>query len=85
MASYLVRFIVHLLYYNYLCGGDTNGGNEKIEIQPFVKYIILKVDLLLGAKIVDEVNFAVDDEFAIMQFKRKYARYDNYYIVKIDM
>lgn len=55
------------------------------EIQPFVKYIVLEVDMLLGTKIIDEANFAVDDEFAIMQFKKKYSRYDNYYIVKIDM
>lgn len=58
---------------------------KKFEIQPFVKYVILKVDLLLGTEIVDEANFDIGDEFAIMQFKRKYTKYDNYYIVKIDM
>lgn len=58
---------------------------KKFEIQPFVKYVILKVDLILGTEIIDEANFAIDDEFSIMQFKKKYTKYNNYYIVKIDM
>jgi len=45
---------------------------RKLEIQPFVKYVVLKVDLLLETEIVDEENFGADEEFAIMQFKRKY-------------
>jgi len=48
---------------------------RKLEIQPFVKYVVLKVDLLLETEIVDEENFGADEEFAIMQFKRKCLYY----------
>lgn len=58
---------------------------KKFEIKPFTKYIVLKVDLLFETEIIDEANFATDDEFSIMQFKRKYIAYDNYFIVKVDM
>ncbi len=57
----------------------------ELEIRPFVKYVILKVDLLLETEIVDEGNFDADDEFAIMQFKRKYISRDDCVIVKIEM
>ncbi len=57
----------------------------ELEIRPFVKYVVLKVDLLLETEIVDEGNFDTDDEFAIMQFKRKYIGRDDCVIVKVEM
>ena len=58
---------------------------KKIRIQPFVKYVVLKVDLLLEAEIIDESNFATGDEFAIEQFKRKYIGRDDCVIVEVEM
>ena len=57
----------------------------ELEIRPVVKYVVLKVDLLLETEIVDEGNFDTDDEFAIMQFKRKYIGRDDCVIVKVEM
>lgn len=57
----------------------------ELEIQPFIKLIVLKVDLLLETEVVAEENFAADDEFGIMQFKKKYVNRDDYVIVKIEM
>lgn len=57
----------------------------ELEIQPFIKLIVLKVDLLLETEVVAEENFAVDDEFGIMQFKKKYVNRDDCVIVKIEM
>ena len=58
---------------------------NKFEIQPFVKYVVLKVDLLFETEIIDEANFSVNDIFAIERFKRKYIYRDDCTIVKIDM
>lgn len=58
---------------------------RKLDLVPYVKYVILKVDLLLEAEIIDEENFALDDEFAIMQFKKKYVYRDDCVIVEIEM
>ncbi len=58
---------------------------RKIEIQPYIKYIVLKVDLLLETEIVDEENFAMNDEFGIRQFKRKYINRDDCVLVKVEM
>ena len=58
---------------------------RKFEIQPFVKYLVLKVDLLLETEIIDEANFSINDKFAIMQFKNKYIYRDDCVIVKVDM
>ena len=67
-------------------GGDNmNSLMRKLEIQPFVKYLVLKVDLLLETEIIDEANFSTNDEFAIMQFKNKYIYRDDCVIVKVDM
>ena len=66
---------------------DNNRGfvMHKLEIHPFVKYVVLKVDLLLEAEIIDEANFSVDDTFAIKQFERKYICRDDCVIVKVEM
>lgn len=58
---------------------------RKLDLVPYVKYVVLKVDLLLEAEIIDEENFAMDDEFAIMQFKKKYVYRDDCVIVEIEM
>lgn len=55
-----------------------------VELQPFVKYVVLKVDIF-ESEIIDEQNFGINEEFAIMQFKRKYVRWDDCVIVKIEM
>lgn len=57
----------------------------ELEIQPFVKLLVLKIDLLMETEIVAEENFAINDEFAIAQFKRKYINRDDCVIVKIEM
>lgn len=57
----------------------------ELEIQPFIKLIVLKVDLLLETEVVAEENFASDDEVGIMQFKKKYINRDDCVIVKIEM
>lgn len=58
---------------------------RKLDLVPYVKYVVLKVDLLLESEIIDEENFALDDEFAIMQFKKKYVYRDDCVIVEIEM
>lgn len=55
-----------------------------VELQPFVKYVVLKVDIF-ESEIIDEQNFGINEEFAIMQFKRKYIGRDDCVIVKIEM
>lgn len=57
----------------------------KLEMQPFVKYVVLQVDLILDAEIIAEENFAPDDVLGIRQFKRKYIRRDDCVIVKVEM
>lgn len=57
----------------------------ELEIRPFVKYVVLKVDLLLETEIVAEENFAINDEFAIAQFKRKYINRDDCVIVRVEV
>lgn len=57
---------------------------RELEIQPFVKYIVLKIDIF-GSEIIDEQNFGIDEDFAIMKFKKKYIRRDDCVIVKIEM
>lgn len=57
----------------------------ELEIKPFVKLLVLKIDLLMETEIVAEENFAVNDEFAISQFKRKYINRDDCVIVKVEM
>lgn len=58
---------------------------RKLDLVPYVKYVVLKVDLLLEAEIIDEENFALDDKFAIVQFKKKYVYRDDCVIVEIEM
>ena len=63
---------------------DSNTMRE-LKIQPFIRLIVLKVDLLMESEIVAEENFALDDEFAIEKFKREYIDRDDCVIVKIEM
>lgn len=56
-----------------------------LKIQPFVKYVVLKIDLLLETEIIDEANFSINDKYAIGLFKRKYIYRDDCFIVKIEM
>ncbi len=57
---------------------------KKLEIQPFVKYVVLKTGLF-ETEVIDEANFGLRDSFAIMQFKRKYTGRDDCMIVEIEM
>ena len=57
---------------------------KRFEVQDFVKYIVLKVDIF-ETEIIDERNFGIDEEFEIMKFKKEYIRRDDCVIVKIDM
>ena len=58
---------------------------RKLDLVPYVKYVVLKVDLLLEAEIIDEENFAFVYEFGILRFKRKYVNRDDCVIVKVEM
>lgn len=55
----------------------------KYEIKPYVKYIVLYIDMF-QTEIVDEQNFDPEDAFAIAAFKRKY-RDDCYRIVVVEI
>lgn len=57
---------------------------KEYEIQPFIKYVVLKVDIF-ESEIIDERNFGIDEEFAIMKFKRKYIKRDDCVIVKVEV
>ena len=57
---------------------------REFKIQPFVKYVVLKIDLF-ESEIIDEANFGINEKFNIMQFKRKYNRRDDCVIVEIEM
>jgi len=74
-----------MLEFTRMGGDNMNSLMRKLEIQPFVKYLVLKVDLLLETEIIDEANFSTNDEYAIMQFKNKYIYRDDCVIVKVDM
>lgn len=74
-----------MLEFTHMGGDNMNSLMRKLEIQPFVKYLVLKVDLLLETEIIDEANFSTNDEYAIMQFKNKYIYRDDCVIVKVDM
>ena len=63
---------------------QTENMMRELEMKPFVKYVVLKVDLF-ETEIIDEQNFTYEDKVGIMKFKRKYNRADEYMIVKIDM
>ncbi len=67
-----------------LAGGVKMDLLKEFEIQPFVKYIVIKVDIF-GSEIIDERNFGVDEEFEIMRFRKKYIGMDNCVIVKVGM
>ena len=55
----------------------------QINMIPYVKYLVLKVDMF-ETKIVDEKNFNQGDDFEIKSFKK---RYENpcFLIIKVDM
>ena len=74
-----------MLEFTRMGGDNMNSLMRKLEIQPFVKYLVLKVDLLLETEIIDEANFSTNDEYAIMQFKNKYIYRDDCVILKVDM
>ena len=57
---------------------------RKFKMQPFVKYVVLKVGLF-ESEIVDEGNFSIEAIFDIMQFKKKYTNKDDCVIVEIRM
>lgn len=57
---------------------------KEFKMQPFVKYVVLKVGLF-ESEIIDEANFSIEAKFDIMQFKRKYIRRDDCFIVEIEM
>jgi hypothetical protein len=55
-----------------------------IVYKPYLKLIVVKVDHF-NSEIIDERNFAYDEESEINKFKHKYVRNDNYTILSIDM
>lgn len=55
------------------------------ELQPFVKYVVLKIDLIFETEIIDEANFAITDIFAIKKFEQNYIYRDDCVVVEIDM
>ncbi len=67
-----------------LAGGVKMDLLKEFEMQPFVKYIVIKVDIF-GSEIIDEKNFGIDEEFEIMRFRKKYIGMNNCVIVKVGM
>lgn len=54
------------------------------KMQPFVKYVVLKVNLF-ESEVIDECNFGVDDTKEMLKFKMKYANRDDCVLVTIQM
>ncbi len=57
---------------------------KTLELQPFIKYVVLKVDLF-ESEIIDEQHFDPSDEVGIARLKRKYNRRDDCVLVRIEM
>jgi len=57
---------------------------KEFELQPFVKYVVLKIGLF-ECEIIDEANFALEDKASVMKFKRQYVYKDDCFVVKVDM
>lgn len=57
---------------------------NELRISPFIKCMVIKVDLF-GSKIIDEGNFGIDEEWEIMNFKKKYVHRDDCILVKVKM
>lgn len=70
----------------HMYGGDKIMSTQMIELEmkPFIKYIVLKVDLF-ESEIIDEINFGINEEYKILKFKEKYIRRDDCILVKIEM
>lgn len=50
----------------------------------FIKLIALQVTDF-SSEIIDEKNFGINDEYEIMQFRKKYNRYDDCVVVTVEM
>ena len=56
-----------------------------LQIDPFVKYLVLQTDLLYETKIIAESNFSIYDKKGIMRFINKYSERDDCVIVEVEM
>lgn len=50
----------------------------------YIKLIALQVTDF-SSEIIDEKNFGINDEYEIMQFRKKYNRYDDCVVVTVEM
>lgn len=50
----------------------------------YIKLIALQVTDF-SSEIIDEKNFGIYDEYEIMQFRKKYNRYDDCVVVTVEM
>lgn len=50
----------------------------------YIKLITIQVTDF-SSEIIDEKNFGIYDEYEIMQFRKKYNRYDDCVVVTVEM
>lgn len=50
----------------------------------YIKLIAIQVTDF-SSEIIDEKNFGIYDEYEIMQFRKKYNRYDDCVVVTVEM
>lgn len=50
----------------------------------YIKLIAIQVTDF-SSEIIDEKNFGINDEYEIMQFRKKYNRYDDCVVVTVEM
>lgn len=50
----------------------------------YIKLIAIQV-ADFSSEIIDEKNFGIYDEYEIMQFRKKYNRYDDCVVVTVEM
>lgn len=55
-----------------------------LKLDPFIRCIALKVGLF-ESEIIDERNFGLADEDAILTFEEKYCYRDDCIVVKVEM
>lgn len=63
---------------------NNNYAMKEYLLTEWVKYVVLKIGLF-ESEIIDEENFAADDELGILRFEQKYIRNDDYVVVRVEM
>lgn len=78
--------IIHTGENNELIWEDKQMDKKMTEytFKPYVKYLVLDIGIF-QSELVDERNFDPADTKGIEAFLRKYNRFDNYFIVSVEM